>query len=582
MALGNVPKHHGLVGILAAVCALPVGCGDEFEGCEASRTCPPPNSGGEAGDTGETGGSAGSGGASGGTTNTGGGSGSGSGGGSSGAAGNDDGGNGGAGGSGEDTPPTIISFSPGDGDADVERDVAVTATFSEPLDEATVTSSSVALEGPDGAVSGTVSLDGNVIAFVPEKPLNLLGSYTLTLDSGIADLAGNTLVQSESAEFRVRDGRWSEATFPFGTTVSRMVTKLQRNAAGDAVLGIDSRPQGTVYGAIYAAAANDWTEATVVPGATGGAASVAIDDAKLAIVAWGTYGAFSWSRLSQGGWVTVGALGSGSPNIAATGGGSATAVWGEPDRSSLSRTLDLTDGSLDPLVNVRASDLSQAWPVASLNRMALIVSRIIDSYTQEVSVLWKEGSSWSNPQPLASAQTEIPYVATDSDEQGNIVVVWRQNDELWARIYQRATDQWIPAHLVGTTTNFATIKRPDITSGNAIVAADGSSATEGLLVGIYQAGVGWVEESVTKLDNHGSTGMALNIDSAGNALAVWQSELKYRRYVAGEGWQAPATLEANVDKDTLFAAGAPDGSVLFIANDLEANPVGAPMAVRFE
>ena len=40
MALGNVPKLHGLVGILAAVCALPVGCGDEFEGCEASRTCP--------------------------------------------------------------------------------------------------------------------------------------------------------------------------------------------------------------------------------------------------------------------------------------------------------------------------------------------------------------------------------------------------------------------------------------------------------------------------------------------------------------------------------------------------------------
>jgi hypothetical protein len=63
---------------------------------------------------------------------------------------------------------------------------------------------------------------------------------------------------------------------------------------------------------------------------------------------------------------------------------------------------------------------------------------------------------------------------------------------------------------------------------------------------------------------------------------VWQSELKFRRYVAGVGWQAPDSLDANVNKYNVFAAGAPDGSVLVVANDLEENPDGAPIAVRFE
>jgi hypothetical protein len=220
-------------------------------------------------------------------------------------------------------------------------------------------------------------------------------------------------------------------------------------------------------------------------------------------------------------------------------------------------------------------------PVASLNKTALIVTRGIDSYTQEVSVLWKDGSNWSDPQPLGSA-TEIPDLAADSDERGNIVVTWRQDAELWARIYQRETDTWIPARKVGTTTGYATVPRPEITAGNAIVVADSNSQTEGMLVGIYQAGVGWVESSVTHLDNRGQAGIAVTIDAAGNALAVWRSELKYRRYVAGEGWKAASSLDANVHNTYVFAAGAPDGSVLVVATDLDENPNGLPIAIRFE
>src|SRR5688572_11660555 len=184
MVLGNVLKFHGThhvhalvaLGILTGAVFAPIGCGGDFSGCKASRTCPP--RGGEAGDAGaggESGGGADTGGSSGENT-----SGSAGVGGSStgGTGGTGDMGGAGAGGSGgEDTePPTIVSFTPNDGDEDVERDVTVRAELSEPIDEATVTNSSVALEGPDGEVTGTLTVDGNVVSFVTDMPFNVLGT----------------------------------------------------------------------------------------------------------------------------------------------------------------------------------------------------------------------------------------------------------------------------------------------------------------------------------------------------------------------------------------------------------------------
>ena len=74
-------------------------------------------------------------------------------GGSAGTDGNPGGetGEGGMAGAGADTePPTIVSFAPADGDEEVERDIAITATFSEPIDERSVTTTSFVLDGAWG------------------------------------------------------------------------------------------------------------------------------------------------------------------------------------------------------------------------------------------------------------------------------------------------------------------------------------------------------------------------------------------------------------------------------------------------
>src|SRR5688572_18605416 len=250
MIRGTLHKRHALFGILAAAIAIPTGCmSDQFEGCEASRTCPPSKGGeagvggdGESGDTNTGGGS--------GDSNTGGSSDTGHGG-SAGSSG-DAGGEGGSGGADDDgAPPTIVSFAPADGDVDVERDITVTVTFSEPIDERSVTETSVALSGPDGEVSGTLSVDGDVISFVPERKLNLLGTYVLGIDETIADLEGNTLGESASAEFRVRDGRWSEPEYPFGRAESQAAGYFQRHARGDIVMSIGKAQLGDMLGTVF-------------------------------------------------------------------------------------------------------------------------------------------------------------------------------------------------------------------------------------------------------------------------------------------------------------------------------------------
>jgi len=72
---------------------------------------------------------------------------------------------------------------------------AIIATFSEALDVNTVTNASFAVNGPQGLVSGTVSLSNNrkVVTFKPSTPLEFGAVYEVKLTTEIQDQAGNSL-----------------------------------------------------------------------------------------------------------------------------------------------------------------------------------------------------------------------------------------------------------------------------------------------------------------------------------------------------------------------------------------------------
>lgn len=92
------------------------------------------------------------------------------------------------------TAPTVQSVSPAAGSTCAPTYTAVTATFSEDVDPATLDTGSFSLTGPGGsAVAGAVAYYSRTATFTPAAALNAASPYTATLSTGVTDLAGNPL-----------------------------------------------------------------------------------------------------------------------------------------------------------------------------------------------------------------------------------------------------------------------------------------------------------------------------------------------------------------------------------------------------
>jgi methionine-rich copper-binding protein CopC len=90
------------------------------------------------------------------------------------------------------TPPTVTAHTPASGATGISTGTAVTATFSEAVQPATI---AMSLTGPNNvAVSGTTAYDSTAkkATFTPSAALSAGATYTATV-SGAKDLAGNTM-----------------------------------------------------------------------------------------------------------------------------------------------------------------------------------------------------------------------------------------------------------------------------------------------------------------------------------------------------------------------------------------------------
>jgi len=93
----------------------------------------------------------------------------------------------------DSTPPTVDTFFPAQGAADIAIDTAITVTFSESIKGDSVNDLNFSLEG--STVPGTFTLVGDTgFTFTPDQPLEYSHAYTATVRAGgIRDLAGNGL-----------------------------------------------------------------------------------------------------------------------------------------------------------------------------------------------------------------------------------------------------------------------------------------------------------------------------------------------------------------------------------------------------
>jgi len=101
------------------------------------------------------------------------------------------------------TAPTVLSVEPGDGAVDVAITAAVSVSFSEAMNPATINGTTVTLKnlGTSAAVPATVAYDvgTKTATLTPSSSLSFGSAYGLTVNGSASDLAGNDLAGNDLA-----------------------------------------------------------------------------------------------------------------------------------------------------------------------------------------------------------------------------------------------------------------------------------------------------------------------------------------------------------------------------------------------
>jgi len=112
----------------------------------------------------------------------------------------------------DSTPPTVTAITPSSGAVLVARGTDVTATFSEAMDPATISGSTVELRSSSGALVSAVvsySATNRRVTLNPNSNLAALTTYTVTVRGGatdprVKDVSGNALATNRTWSFSTR------------------------------------------------------------------------------------------------------------------------------------------------------------------------------------------------------------------------------------------------------------------------------------------------------------------------------------------------------------------------------------------
>jgi glucose/arabinose dehydrogenase len=186
------------------------------------------------------------------------------------------------------TPPTVTGVSPADGEPDADLDTAPAATFSEPLDAGSVSTTTATLTaaGSPTPVPATVAYDAasRRIVLTPSASLDPATTYTARVVGGVdgvADLAGNPLAADRTWSFTttsqprtyLSDLHWTSMTNGLGPV--ELDESNGSAAAGD---GTPLTLRGTVYPKGLGTRAPSEVRYALGGDCTGFRADVGIDD----------------------------------------------------------------------------------------------------------------------------------------------------------------------------------------------------------------------------------------------------------------------------------------------------------------
>jgi hypothetical protein len=101
------------------------------------------------------------------------------------------------------TPPTVLATSPAAGATSVAINVSPTVTFSEPMDPATITTSTVRTKVAGSPVAGVTSYDAPSNTATHNPTVNYANSTVVTIEvtTGAEDVAGNAIASTYTSTF---------------------------------------------------------------------------------------------------------------------------------------------------------------------------------------------------------------------------------------------------------------------------------------------------------------------------------------------------------------------------------------------
>jgi hypothetical protein len=101
----------------------------------------------------------------------------------------------------DNTPPNVTPTSPSDGDKRVLVNAAITATFSETMATASVSTTTFTLFNGTNKVEGAVRYSGTTATFTPNNQLAYSTVYITTITTGVTDTSGNAMTTPVSWTF---------------------------------------------------------------------------------------------------------------------------------------------------------------------------------------------------------------------------------------------------------------------------------------------------------------------------------------------------------------------------------------------
>lgn len=168
-----------------------------------------------------------------------------------------------------DTPPVTVNETyPTNNTAGVSRNAVISATFSEPMDASTITTSSFIVKQGTTDVSGSVDYSGNVATFTPSNNLSAGEIYTATITEDVKNLAGKAIAA---------DMVWNFTTGGTLTTLDAVNLGASANYVVLAKTAINNSSTSTIIGDLgLSPAATSYVTGLALTNATGYATSAQI------------------------------------------------------------------------------------------------------------------------------------------------------------------------------------------------------------------------------------------------------------------------------------------------------------------